>query len=123
MELSEDERIEKLEKQRGHCNRITLLPYEYHWTCLSCNYNVIKRKQELSKIQRKKTNFINRIKYAELKIFCNCVDLYKNYEGAVFDKTYKVLSTLKNEKLKINYFLIEKYKYMLVNPDFEQYYY
>ena len=54
MELTEDEIIEKYGQKCGHCNWITLLPYEYEWTCFSCNYNVIKRKQELSKIQRKK---------------------------------------------------------------------
>ena len=31
-----------------------LLPYEFEYTCFSCGYNVIKRKHELSKIQRKK---------------------------------------------------------------------
>ena len=33
---------------------------------------------------------------------------------------YKVLSTLKNKKLKINNILIEKYKNVLENSDFEQ---
>ena len=32
---------------------IALLPYEYEFTCISCGFNVIKRKHELSKIQRK----------------------------------------------------------------------
>ena len=44
----------------------------------------------------KKINFINRLKYAEQKIFCICVDVYKIYEGYDYDETYKVLSTLKN---------------------------
>ena len=35
---------------------------------------------------------------------------------------YKVLSTIKNKKLKINDILIEKYKNMLENSDFEQNY-
>ena len=60
--MSEDEIIEKYGKNCGHFNRNTLLPYEYEFTCLSCGYNVIKRKHELSKIQRKKINFINRLK-------------------------------------------------------------
>ena len=67
MELSEDKFIEKYAKHCGHCNRNTLLPYEYEWSCLSSVYNVNKRKHELSKIQRKKINFINRSKYAERK--------------------------------------------------------
>ena len=88
--------------------------------CIVCGYNVNKRKHQLGKIQRKKINFINRIKYAEVKIFSICVDVYKNYEGDDYDKIYEVLSTLKNKKLKINNILIEKYKNILENPNFEQ---
>ena len=119
MELTEDEIIQKYGKNCGHCNRNTLLPYEYEFTCFSCGYNVSKRKNELSKIQRKKINFINRLKYAEVSI---CVDLYKIYEGDDFNEIYKVLSTLKNKKLKIKNNLIEIYKDLLKNPDFEQNY-
>ena len=122
MELTEDEIIQKYSKNCGHFNRNTLLPYEYEWSCFSCNYVVSKRKNELSKIQRKKINFINRLKYAEVKIFSICVDLYKIYEGDDFNEIYKVLSTLKNKKLKVNNILIEKYKDMIKNHDFEQNY-
>ena len=59
MELTEDEIIQKYGKNCGHCNRNTLLPYEYTFTCVSCGYNIIRGKHELSKIQRKK-NFMNR---------------------------------------------------------------
>ena len=122
MELTEDEIIQKYAKRCGHCNRNTLLPYEYEWSCFSCNYIVYKRKNELSKIQRKKINFINRLKYAEQKIFCICIDVYKIYQDHNYNGIYKVLSTLKNKKLKINNKLIEINKYMLLNPDFEQNY-
>ena len=61
MELSENEIIQKYGKKCGHCNRNTLLPYEFEWTCFSCGYNVIERKLELSKIQRKRIHFINRL--------------------------------------------------------------
>ena len=54
MELTEDQVIEKYAKNCGHCNGNTLLPYEYEFTCVSCGYNVIKRKHEFSKTQRKK---------------------------------------------------------------------
>ena len=60
MELTEDEIIQKYGKHCGHSNRNTLLPYEYEFTCFSCGNNVNKRKHELSEIQRKKINFINR---------------------------------------------------------------
>ena len=79
-----------------------------------------KRKNELSKVQRKKINFINRLKYAEVKTFSLCVDVYKIYEGDDFDKIYEVFSTLKNKKLKTNDILIEKFENLLENSDFEQ---
>ena len=53
MELNEDEIIQKYGKRCWPCNRNTLLSYDYEFTCLSCGYNVNKRKHELSKIQRK----------------------------------------------------------------------
>ena len=120
MDLTEDRIIEKYAKKCLHCNRNTLLPYEYEFTCFSCGYNVNKRKNELSKIQRKKINFINRLNYAEVKIFSICVDLYKIYQGNDYDEIYTILSKLKNKKLKINNKLIEIYKDMIKNPNFEQ---
>ena len=60
------------------------------------------------------------MKYAEVKIFSICVDVYKIYQGDDFDEIYKVLSALKNKKTKINFILIGKYKDMIKNSDFEQ---
>ena len=122
MEIAENEFIQKYAKNCGHCQRNCLLPYEYEWSCFSCNYIVSKRKHDLSKIQRKNINFINRLKYAEQKIFCICIDVYKIYEGDDYNEIFKVLSALKNKKLKINNILIEKCKDMIRNPDFEQNY-
>ena len=113
MNLSEDEIIQKYARRCGHCNRNTLLPYEYDFTCLSGGYVVSKRKHELSKIQRKKINFINRLKYAEVKIFSICVDLYRIYEGDDYEEIFKVLSTLENKNLKIDNNLIEIYEDMI----------
>ena len=62
------------------------------------------------------------MKYAEQKIFCICIDVYKSYEGDNYDERYKILSTLKNKKLKMNNTLIEIYKNMLEISDFEQNY-
>ena len=88
--------------------------------CVSCGYNVIKRKHELSKIQRKNIIFSTRLKYAEQKSFCICVDIYKIYEPDDYDQVYEVLSTIKNMNLKINIIPIKKQKDMLENPDFDQ---
>ena len=120
MELTEDEIIQKYAKKCLHCNRNTLLPYEYEFTCIACGYNVNKRRHELSKKQRKKINFLNRLKYAGVKIFSICVDLYKIYEGNDYDEIYKILSTLKYKKLKVTNTLIEIYKDMLRNLNFER---
>ena len=122
MNLSEDEIIQKFGKRCRHCNRNTLLPHEYEFTCFSCGFNVNKTKHQLSKIQRKKINLINRLKYAERKIFCICIYVYKIYESNDYKKIYEVLSTLKHKKMKINYTLILKYKNMIENPNFEQNY-
>ena len=51
MILTADEIIEKYSKRCGHCNRNTLLPDEYEFTCIVCGFNVNKRKHELSKTQ------------------------------------------------------------------------
>ena len=105
MELTEDEIFEKYGKRCGHCNRNTLLSFEYEFTCFSCGFNVNKRKHELSEIQRKKINFINRLKYAEQENFCICIDLYMTFDGNDYGEIYKVLSTLKNKKTKNKQYL------------------
>ena len=46
--------ISKNAKQCLHCNQNTLLPYEYEFIGLSCGYNVIKRKHELTEITKNK---------------------------------------------------------------------
>ena len=74
----------------------------------------------MNSIQRKKINSINRLKYAEVKTFSICVDVYKIYGSDDYDKIFEVLSTLKNKKLKIINILIEKYKNILENPNFEK---
>ena len=40
MELTENETVQKYAKRCGHCNRKTLLPYKYEFTCIVCGYNV-----------------------------------------------------------------------------------
>ena len=52
-----------------------------------------KKKHKITKIQRKKINFINRIKYSEHKTFCICIEIYILYEGNIYDKLHEILST------------------------------
>ena len=98
MQLSEDEKVRKFGKKRGHCIRNTLLRYEYEGTCIGCGYKIIKRKHELSKNSEK--TFFKRLKYAEHKLFCICVDVYKNYKADVFDKMFELLSRSKKNRNK-----------------------
>ena len=59
MQLSEDETIKKYAKHCGHCNQSTLLPYKNEFTCFPFGYNVIKRKHELTKNQRKRKQILS----------------------------------------------------------------
>ena len=56
---------------------------------------------------------MNMLTYRSKSIITNIHIYIKN-------KIYEVLSTLKNKKLKINNTLIEIYKNLLENPNFEQ---
>ena len=86
----------------------TLRYYEYEWTCLSCGYNVIKGKTELTKFQRKKVNFVYCLKYAQQKTFCNCIDDHIMYEDDRFKVFIEVFSELKNKKLNVKNESVEK---------------
>ena len=76
MELTEDEIIKNYGEHCGNCSRNTLLPYEYEETCVSCGCNVIKPKHELSTFKRTRINFVNRLKDADLTVFCICIDIH-----------------------------------------------
>ena len=79
------------------CTRNMLLPYEYKWSCVLCGYNVIRPKHDFRKIFKEKTNFINRLKYAKLKIFCICLDEYRLFEGDIKDKLSEGVSELQKK--------------------------
>ena len=57
MELTQDDFLNKYAKNCGQNKENILLPYEYELTCVSCGFNENKRKNDLSKIQRKKNKF------------------------------------------------------------------
>ena len=88
--------------------RNTLLIYEYEFSFVAYGYNVLKRRHELTKLDRKEINFITRIKYAEQKTFCICIDVYQIYQGDDFNEFFNVLTKFKIKKLKINNILVEK---------------
>ena len=44
-------------------------------------------------------NFIKRIKYAEHKTLCICIDVYKVFKRNDFNKFNEALSTLKIKKM------------------------
>ena len=54
-----------------------------------------------------KINFVNRIKYAEQKMFCICIEVYQLKEGNDYDKIYEVLTTLKKKFKDKQYFNLE----------------
>ena len=69
MELTEHQINQKYAKQCMHCTWDTLSANEYEWICVANVYNVVTRKSDISKIQRKKINFINRLKYVEKRLY------------------------------------------------------
>ena len=69
MDLTDDQIFEKHAKRCEHFTRNTLLPYEFEYTYIAFDYNVIKRKNGLSKVSRKNINFIiNRLKNTKQKL-------------------------------------------------------
>ena len=43
-----------------------------------------------TKFNERKIKFRNRLKYAEQKIFCICIEVYQLNEGDEYDKIYEV---------------------------------
>ena len=118
MILTDDEIIQKYGKICPSCNRCTLLPYAYEWTCLICRLIIIKQKHEFTLNQRKKISFSSRIKYAEQKIIAICTDIIQIYDGHDYKKMLDVLSQIKNKKLNIKKDLIKYYNEM--DPNYGQ---
>ena len=55
MEFTEHEIFQKDAQKCMQCTRNILLPHEYERSFIACEYNVIKRKNELSKFSWKKS--------------------------------------------------------------------
>ena len=66
-------------------------------------------------------NFIKRLRYAEKKIICLCIDVYKRNDGDDFNGSFEVLITSRSKKVTIKNDSFEKYKEM--DEGFEQKYF
>ena len=96
------------------CNRRFFIELPYEYRCLICNANAIKPKRKLTKLQRKRrANFSNRFKYAELKISVICMDVMQLYRESNPNLIAAILLLLKKSKLNFNDTLFEKYNNLL----------
>ena len=105
MEINEGEVIES--KLKNAC-----ISYEKTFCLIKMNYclHIIKKSREITELQRKKIGFINRLKYAQHKILCIYIDLYKLYEVNDFIQFFDVLSRIRDRKLRIKIEVTEKNK-------------
>ena len=98
------------------CNRRFFIEFPYEYRCLICNAKAIKPKRKLTKLQRKRrANFSNRFKYAELKISVICMDVMQLYRESNPNLIAAILLLLKKSKLNFNDDIFEKYCNMLDN--------
>ena len=85
----------------GRCNRNALLEYQYEFVCYVCEFNV-KRKNELSKFQRKKsTSFKGRITYATPNIIGICMEVNLLTQTITLDVIGTFLAYLNQKKLNV----------------------
>ena len=100
------------------CNRNALIEYEYEFTCLVCEFNVIKPKNQLTKVQRKKNiNFKGRLTYATPKIIAICIEINSLVQTNDIDVLAAVLTYLKQKRLNIIEEILKKFDDM--PDDFE----
>ena len=96
------------------CNRRFFIEFPYEYRCLICNAKAIKPKRKLTKLQRKRrANFSNRFKYAELKISVIFMDVMQLYRESNPNLIAATLLLLKKSKLNFNNILFEKYNNLL----------
>ena len=92
------------------CNRNALIEYVYEFTCLVCEFNVIKPKNQLTKVQRKKNiNFKGRLAYATPKIIAICIEIDSIVETNDIDVLAAVLTYLKQKRLNIIEEILKKF--------------
>ena len=80
---------------------IEILFFLTNMNLLVSHADIIKTNESMNSVKyNEKKNFINRLKYAEVKIFSICADVYQSYEGDDYDKIYEVSSTIKKVRDK-----------------------
>ena len=100
------------------CNRNALLEYEYEFTCYVCEFNVIKTKNQLTKVQRKKNiNFKGRLTYATPEIIGICMEVNSLVQTNDIVVLAAVLIYLKKKRLNIIEEILKKFDDM--PDDFE----
>ena len=70
---------------------------------------LLKTEKMTEKSFRKKINFIIRLKFAQHKLFCISVNVYKIHEGDEFEEFFEVLSKFQKKKLKFQTKFVEKH--------------
>ena len=92
------------------CNRRFFIEFPYEHRCLICNAKAVKKKRELTKIQKKRqAKFSSRFKYAELKISVICMDIMRIHRESNLNLIAATLLLLKKSKLNFNDIIFEKY--------------
>ena len=68
-------------------------------------------KMNLVKFQGKKQNFVDRLDYAQLKLFCICIAVHKIYEVNDMNEILNVLSRIKTGLISKNQLIENFLKY------------
>ena len=80
-------------------NRTAVLKYEFDIACYVCELNVVKTKNQLTKVQRKKNiNFKVGLPYAAPKIVDVCMEINSLVQTNNIDVLGAVLTYLKQKK-------------------------
>ena len=92
------------------CNRNALLEYEYEFTCYVCEFNVIKTKNQLTKVQRKKNvSFKGRLIHATPIIIGICVEVNSLVQTNDIDVLAAVPTYPKQKKINILEEILRKF--------------
>ena len=93
------------------CNRNALFEYEYEFTCLVCEFIVVKTKNQLTKTQREKiADFEGRLTYATPKIIAICLEISSMVQTNKIDVLAAVVTYLEQKKVNVIGEILKKVK-------------